>query len=80
MVITQLLLGDTIISSKTGPSNNSKKEKKSCGKVRNNKTMLKILSFIHILCLNIQQFFCSLRFEKSFFIAVSFPALYFTVR
>ena len=42
MVITQLLLGDTIIASKTGPSNNSKKEKKSCGKVRNNKTMLKI--------------------------------------
>ena len=49
--ITRLLLEDTTISSKTDPRNGSKKEKRSYGKVRNNKTMLKILSFIQILYL-----------------------------
>ena len=33
-------------SSKTDPHNGSKKEKRNYGKVKNNKTMLKILSFI----------------------------------
>ena len=39
--ITRLLLGDATISSKTEPHNGSKKDKRSYGKVRNNKTMLK---------------------------------------
>ena len=47
--ITRLLLGDAMISSKTDLHNGSKKEKKSYGKVKNNKTMLKILTFIRIL-------------------------------
>ena len=47
--ITRLLLVDATISSKTDLRNASKKEKKSYGKVRNNKTMLKILSLIRIL-------------------------------
>ena len=49
--ITRLLLGDAIISSKTDPHNGSKKEKRSYGKIENNKTMLKILPFIRILYL-----------------------------
>ena len=65
--ITLLLLGDAIISSKTDARNGIKKEKK----VRNDKVMLKILSFIPILYLkqqsNILQGFCSLKFEKSLF-------------
>ena len=36
--ITRLLLGDVTISSKTNLHNGSKKEKRSYGKVRNNKT------------------------------------------
>ena len=40
--ITLFLLGEAIISSKTDPHNGSKKEKRSYGKVKNNKTMLKI--------------------------------------
>ena len=47
--ITWLLLGDAMISSKTDLHNGSKKEKRSYGKVKNNKTMLKILTFIRIL-------------------------------
>ena len=49
--ITRLLLGDAVISSKTDPHNGSKKEKRSYGKIENNKTMLKILPFIRILYL-----------------------------
>ena len=40
--ITLFLLGEAIISSKTDPHNGNKKEKRSYGKVKNNKTMLKI--------------------------------------
>ena len=49
--VPQILLGDAIISSKTDPHNSSKKEKRSYGKIENNKTMLKILPFIRILYL-----------------------------
>ena len=49
--ITWLFLGDAIISSKTDPDNNSKKEKRSCGKTKNNKSILAILPFIRILYL-----------------------------
>ena len=67
--ITQLLLGDAIISSKTDPHNGSKKEKGSYGEVKNNNTMLKILPFIRILYLkqqsSILRCFCRLKFEKS---------------
>ena len=49
--ITWLFLGDAIISSKTDPHNNSKKEKRSCGKTKNNKSILTILPFIRILYL-----------------------------
>ena len=63
-------LGDATISSKTEPRNGSKKEKRSYGKVRN-KTMLKILPFIQILCLkqqsNILRCFWSLKFLKNLF-------------
>ena len=66
--ITLLLLGDTKISSKTEPRNRSKKEKRSYGKVRNNKALLKILPFIQIFCLkqqsNILRCFCILKFEQ----------------
>ena len=48
------LLGDATISSKTDPRIGSKKKKRSYGKVRNNKTMLKIVSFIRILYLKQQ--------------------------
>ena len=81
--ITELLLGDTTISSKTDPRNGSKKKKRSYGKVRNNKTILKILSFIQVLYLKQQvQRFCSLQFEKSLFsnLATTFSALYFALR
>ena len=50
--ITQVLLGDAIISSRTDPHNGSKKEKAKYGKTKNNKTMLKILPFTGILYLN----------------------------
>ena len=52
--ITRLLLGDPIISSKTDPHNGSKKEKRSFGKIKNNKTNFKILPFIRILYLKHQ--------------------------
>ena len=69
--IARLLLGDAIISSKTDPRNRIKKEKRSYGKVRNNKTMLKILSFIRILYRkqqsSILRCFCSLKIKKSLF-------------
>ena len=52
--VTELLLGDAKITSKTEPRNGSMKEKRSYGKVRNNKTMLKILSFIQTLYLKEQ--------------------------
>ena len=51
--ITRLFLGDATISSKTDPRNGCKKEKRSYGIVRINKTMLKLLSFIRILYLKI---------------------------
>ena len=77
--ITRLLLGDAIISSKTDPLNGIKKEKK----VRNDKVILKILSFIPILYLkqqsNILQGFCSLKFEKRFF-SNKFSFLCFTAK
>ena len=64
-------LVDPIISSKTNPCSGSKKQKKSNGIVRNNKTMSAILSFIRILYLkqrtNILWCFCSLKFENSLF-------------
>ena len=44
--ITRLLSWDAIISSKTDPQSGSKKEKKSYGKIKNNKTMSKIMPFI----------------------------------
>ena len=44
--ITRLLLGDATISSKTDPRTGSKMEKKSMVKLKNDKTMLKIFSFI----------------------------------
>ena len=47
--IKRLLIEDATISSKTDPRNGRKKEKMSYGKVRNNKIMLKISSFIRIL-------------------------------
>ena len=43
-----------MISSKTDPHNGSKKEKKSYGKIKNSKTMLKILPFIRIIYLKQQ--------------------------
>ena len=46
--ITRFLLGDTIILSKADPYNSRKKEKRSYGEVKSNKTMLKILPFIRI--------------------------------
>ena len=49
--ITRFLLGDAWISSKTEPHNSSKKEKRSYDKIKNKKTMLKILQFIRILYL-----------------------------
>ena len=52
--ITRFLLRDAIISSKTDPHNGSEKEKRSYGKVENNKTMLKILPFVRILYLKQQ--------------------------
>ena len=52
--ITRLLLGDATVLIKTDPRSGSKKEKRSYGKVRNNKTMLTILSFIQILYLKQQ--------------------------
>ena len=38
------------ISSEIGPHNGSKKEKRNYGKVKNNKTILKTLAFIIIIC------------------------------
>ena len=52
--ITRLLLGDATVLIKTDPRSGSKKEKRSYGKVRNNKTMLTSLSFIQILYLKQQ--------------------------
>ena len=69
-----------MISSKTDPRNGRKKEKKSYGKVRIKKTMLKYLSFVRSLYLkqqnNILRYFCSLKFEKSLF-SNKFSVLYF---
>ena len=57
--ITRFLLEDAIISFKTDPHNGSKKKKKekkkrNYGKIENNKTILKILSFIQVIYLNQQ--------------------------
>ena len=69
--ITRLLLGDTITSSKTNPHNGSKKQKRSYGKIKNNKTMLKILQFTQILYHkqqnSILQCFSRIKFLKSLF-------------
>ena len=66
--IKWFLLGDTIISSKTDLHNDSCMEKRSYGKVKNKKTMLKILPSIWILYLrqhsSILWCFCRLKFEK----------------
>ena len=63
--MTRLLLGDATILRKADPRSGNKKEKRSYGKVRNNKTMLTILSFIRILYLKQQSIvlrcFCSFR-------------------
>ena len=37
--VTRLLLRDAVISSKTDPHNDSKKEKRSYGKIKNNKNV-----------------------------------------
>ena len=75
--ITWLLLEDVIISSKTEPRNGSKKENRSYGEVRKNKTMLKIFSLVRILYLkqqsNILRSFYSLFSNK-------FSVLSFAVR
>ena len=47
----RLLLGDLIILSKADPLSGSNKEKRSYGRVRNNKTISTTLSFIGILYL-----------------------------
>ena len=57
-----------MISSKTDLCSGSMKEKRSYGKVRNNKAVSSILSFIRIFYLKQQsniRCFCSLKFEKS---------------
>ena len=70
--IAQVLLGDAIISSRADSHNDSKMEKTKYGKIKNNKTMLKILPFIGILYLkqrgSILRCFSWLKFEKSLFI------------
>ena len=64
------IIRNALISSKTNPRNDSKKEKWSYGKVRNRKTILTILQFIRILYLkqqsNILPCFCSLNIWKRF--------------
>ena len=69
--LNKFLLGEVIISSKTGPHNGNKKEKRNYSKVKNNKTMLKILPFIAIIYLKQQSSilwcFCRLKFEKILF-------------
>ena len=69
--ITRLLVGDTITSSKTNPHNGRKKQKRSYGKIKNNKTMLKILQFTQILYhkqqSSILQCFSRIKFLKSLF-------------
>ena len=60
---------------KTDPRNDSKKEKRSYDKFRNNKTMLKIFSFVQVLYLkeqsNILRCLCSLKFEKKVYSVIS---------
>ena len=56
--ITRFLLEDAINSSKTDTQNDSKNEKRSYGKVKNNKTISKILPFIRILYFKQQPVFC----------------------
>ena len=69
--ITGVFLGEAIISSETDPHNGSKKEKRSYGKIKNNKTMIKILPFIRIFYLKQQSSilwcFSRLKFEKVLF-------------
>ena len=77
--ITQLLLGDAIISSKTDLRSGSKKEKRSYSKFRNNRAMSTTLSFFRILCLKQQSIlrcFCSLKSEKGLF-SIKFFSLIF---
>ena len=79
--MTQFLLVDAIISSKTNPYSTSKKKKRSNGEVKN-KTMSAILSFIWPPFLkqqsSILRYFCSLKIESG--LAVSFSDVYFAVR
>ena len=75
--ITQLLLEDAIISSKTEPANGIKNENGSYGGVRNNKTRLKILPLIGILYLKQQSNI--LRSLYSLF-SNKFSVLFFAVR
>ena len=57
--------------SKTEPYNGSKKEKRNYCKIKNNKTMLKILPFTQIIYFkqqsSILRCFSGLKFEKSLF-------------
>ena len=80
--IAQVLLGDAIISSRTDPHNDSKMEKTKYGKIKNNKTMLKILPFIGILYLNKAVFYESFGGSnlKIFYLAICFSVFYFVVR
>ena len=56
--IARFLLEDAINSSKTDTQNGSKNKKRSYGKVKNNKTISKILPFIRILYFKQQTVFC----------------------
>ena len=82
--IKRLFLEDATILSKIDPRSGSKKERRSCNKVSNNKIMSTILSFISVLYLkhrrNILPCFCSLKFEKKVYLVIIFSVLYFTVR
>ena len=81
--IARLLLRDAIISSKADPHIGSKKGKRSYGKAKNNKTVLKTLPFIRIPYLkqqsSILRCFSRLKFEKVY-LAMRFSVLYFAVR
>ena len=78
--ITRFLLGDAIISSKTDRHNGGKREKINYDKVKNNKTLLKILSFIQNLHLkqesSILWCFFRLKLEKSLFNNTFFSSIF----
>ena len=52
------LLGDEIISSKIDIHNRGKKEKRSYGKIKNNKTMLKSWHLLEFFILNNKALLC----------------------